>query len=82
MSDNVLEPFEQEVVERNAVWEGHGAAPRMTYQNHRDGTSTRILVRSDTTPEARSVTVWFSPAEWKVIERAVLAGLGLTRAEE
>ena len=89
MTDDVLPQFEDELRERNAIWESSGPAPRLRVQNHRDGTTSRILVRSDgqrfeqngVPVRIKGVTVWFSKEEWALIERAVLAGLGLGRIE-
>lgn len=88
MSD-VLEPFEAEVRERDAIWASDDPAPRLRVQNHRDGSITRVLVRSDSQNyvqngigvRVKGVTVWFTKAEWALLERAVLAGLGLARSE-
>jgi hypothetical protein len=90
VSDGVLEPFEAEVRERDAIWKADAkTAPRLRVQKHRDGSITRVLVRSNgqqfeqngVPVKIKGVTVWFSPEEWALIERAVLAGLGLGRIE-
>jgi len=86
MSD-VLEPFEEEVKERNAIWGGKTAVPRMEARQHRDGTSTKVLVRSNTERAGGEVvkvgvTVHFTPEEWQLLTRAVLAGLGLMTYED
>jgi len=88
-SENVLEPFVAEVKERDAIWDSRGPAPRLRIQNHRDGSITRVLHRSDGRKveqngipvRIKGVTVWFSNEEWALLERAVLAGLGLGRIE-
>jgi hypothetical protein len=86
----VLEHFEGEVRERDAIWKAHpDSAPRLRVQKHRDGSITRILIRSNgrrfeqngIPVRIKGVTVWFSEEEWNLIERAVLAGLGLGRIE-
>jgi hypothetical protein len=89
MTDDVLSPFEDEVRERNAIWDSSGPAPRLRVQKHRDGSTTRVLIRSDgqhfeqngVPVRIKGVTVWFTREEWALIERAVLAGLGLGRIE-
>jgi hypothetical protein len=76
----VLEPFEDEVRERDAIWSAGAEVPRMETRRHRDGSVTKVLVRSDTSPEARAVTIHFTDREWSLLTRAVLAGLGLQQA--
>jgi hypothetical protein len=64
--------------------------PHMRVQNHRDGSRTRVLVRTEgrrfeqngVPVVVHAVTVWFTPDEWALIERTALAGLGLTRLDE
>jgi len=89
-AENVLAHFEHEVTERNAIWKADAdTAPRLRVQKHRDGSITRVLVRSNgrrfeqngIPVRIKGVTVWFSEEEWALIERAVLAGLGLGRIE-
>jgi len=88
----VLETFEAEVRERDAIWKAPpGQAPRLRVQKHRGDTpATRVLIRSngyvlplkngESEPmRVRAVTVHFTDEEWSLIERAVLAGLGLGR---
>ena len=86
----VLEPFVAEVRERDAIWKAPATTePRLRVQKHRDGSITRVLVRTNgrqfeqngVPVKVRGVTVWFTPEEWSLIERAVLAGLGLGRIE-
>ena len=89
MTDDVLEPFEDEVRQRDSIWKSKGI-PRMEARRHRNGTTTRVLVRSqghrevrdDKTVRIRGVTVHFTDREWEVLTRAVLAGLGLAPTEE
>lgn len=88
-SENVLPPFEAEVRERNDIWDTRGPAPSLRIQKHRDGSITRVLQRSDgrrfeqngIPVRIKGVTVHFSKEEWALLERAVLAGLGLGRIE-
>jgi len=78
----VLEPFEDEVRERDDIWRNPDNVPRMEQRRHRDGTSTKVMVRSEKGEDRdHAVTVKFTAAEWSLIERAVLAGLGLGRIE-
>jgi hypothetical protein len=84
---NVLEPFEEEVRVRDAIWRTPGKVPRMEARQHRDGSATKVLVRSDTERDGGEVvkvgtTVHFTPEEWQLLTRAVLAGLGLMVAED
>jgi hypothetical protein len=95
LAEAVLEPFVAEVRERDAIWKAPvESAPRLRIQNHRNGTITRVLVRSngrvlpsssdapdDEPQRVKGVTVHFTKAEWALIERAVLAGLGLGKIE-
>lgn len=89
--EEVLEHFEAEVAERNAVWRAPtGTVPRMEVRHHRDASITRVMVRSDgrqverddTLVRIKGVTVHFTDAEWALVERAVLAGLGLSRVSD
>jgi hypothetical protein len=81
--DDVLPGFEEEVREHTSIWRNPGNVPRMEVRRHRDGSITRVMVRSEkgANDNTRAVTIHFSGAEWALLERAILAGLGLAKAE-
>ncbi len=90
MDDDVLAPFEEEQAAIREARERdrlrafleekareHHVAPRIETGRRTGGSRAIVLVRSDPPGDARSTTVWFSDAEWALIERRVLSSYGL-----
>ncbi|QHB37191.1 hypothetical protein QDA03_gp50 [Microbacterium phage Terij] len=81
LDDAVLEPFEEEHAERKrreaeeAERRASGVVPRIEVQGRK---GTRVLVRSEPNDrDGHAVTVRFTPAEWEITRRTILAEHGL-----
>lgn len=81
LDDAVLEPFEAEHAERKrreaeeAERRATGVVPRIERQTRK---GTRVLVRSEPTDaDGHAVTVRFTPEEWEITRRTILAEHGL-----
>ncbi|QDH93113.1 hypothetical protein QDA02_gp52 [Microbacterium phage Margaery] len=81
LDDAVLEPFEEEHAARKrreaeeAERRQTGTVPRIERQTRK---GTRVLVRSEPADsEGHAVTVRFTPEEWEIARRTILAEHGL-----
>ncbi|QHB37052.1 hypothetical protein QDA00_gp51 [Microbacterium phage Matzah] len=81
LADAVLEPFEEEHAERKRreAEEAQRRSDRVTPRIERQGRKgTRVMVRSEPNDaDGHAVTVRFTPTEWEMVRRTVLAEHGL-----